>query len=103
MALRKRIVVVAMWLVSIFAAAMVGLFAQAPLPPREPRLPGSVCPAAADVLSGSDVGSGIHSRKGDTPVERLVIRINGQTAEEEQRVPLKQLYAKVLALRVPIN
>ena len=93
MALRKRIVVVAMWLVSIFAAAMVGLFAQAPLPPREPRLPGSVSPAA-EVISGSDLGFRIDSRKGNTPVGRLVIRINGQWVEVEESVRLKRLTAK---------
>ena len=94
MTLRGQIVVVAMWLVSMFASAMVGLYAQAPLPPREPRLPGSVSPAAAEVISGSDLGFRIDSRKGDTPVGRLVIRINGQWVEVEESVRLKRLTAK---------
>jgi hypothetical protein len=94
MTLRKQIIVVAMWLGSMFATAMVGLYAQAPLPPREPRLPGSLPPAAAEVISGSDLGFRIDSRKGNTPVGRLVIRINGQWVEVEESAGLKRLTAR---------
>ena len=94
MTLREQVVVAAMWLVSLFAAAMVGLYAQAPMPPREPRLPGPAAPTAAEVISGNDLGFRIDSRKGDTPVGRLVIRINGQWVEVEESVRLKRLTAK---------
>src|SRR5438034_183585 len=74
MTLRRQIVVVAVWLVSVFAGAMVGLYAQGQLPPVEPRLPRSVAPSA-DVISGADLGFRVDSRKGRTPVGRLVVRI----------------------------
>jgi len=89
MTVRKRIVVVAFWVISIFAAGMWG-HAQAPLPPREPR----TAPSQGDlstVISGNDLGFRIDSRKAGTPIGRFVVRINGQWGELEESVGVRRL------------
>jgi hypothetical protein len=46
-------------------------------------------PVTPVVLSGSDIGFRMTARKGDTPVGRLVVRINGDWKEVEFTYGLK--------------
>jgi hypothetical protein len=43
------------------------------------------------VLSGSDIGFRMTARKGDTPVGRLVVRVNGDWKEVEFSYALKRV------------
>jgi len=88
---RKRFVVVALWVVSMFAAGMWG-HAQAPQPPREPRpAPSQVQPLQKTVISGADLGFRVDSRKGNTPLGRFVVRIEGQWVEVEESATIRRL------------
>ncbi len=89
---RKRALTVAVWLVSLFAAAIWGR-AQTQVPPREPRLPPAVLPApkAPTVFSGADVGFRVESWQGNTPVGALVVRVDGQWVEVQRSLGVKKL------------
>lgn len=90
MTLRKRSIAVALWVVSILAAGMWG-HAQAPQPPREPRpAPSQVLPQKT-VISGADVGFRVDARKGNTPIGRFVVRIDGQWVEVEESASIRRL------------
>jgi hypothetical protein len=91
MTLRKRFVVVFLWVVSMFAAGLWG-HAQAPQPHREPRpAPSQVQPQQKTVISGADLGFRVDSRKGNTPIGRLVVRIDGQWVEIEESASIRRL------------
>jgi hypothetical protein len=51
-------------------------------------------PQATTVISGNDIGFRVDSRKGNTPVGTLVVRINGQWVEAEFASGVKRLTAK---------
>lgn len=48
-------------------------------------------PVSPVVLSGADIGFRMTGRKGDTPVGRLVVRVNGDWKEVEFTYGLKPL------------
>jgi hypothetical protein len=54
----------------------------------------TIQPQTPTVISGSDLGFRIDSRRGNTPVGVLVVRINGQWVEVESSVGVKRLVAK---------
>jgi hypothetical protein len=86
----KRFVVGALWVVSTFAAGMWG-HAQAPQPPREPRpAPSQVLPQKT-VISGAELGFRVDARKGNTPVGRFVVRVDGQWVEIEESASIRRL------------
>jgi hypothetical protein len=83
MSLRKRIGLVVVWAVSIVAAG-VWAHAQTTVPQTQ----------APTVLSGNDLGFRIDSRKGNTPVGTIVVRVNGQWVEADFSVGMKRLTSK---------
>ena len=90
MNLRKGLVVVALWVAPVFVAGMWG-HAQTQAPPRQPRpAPGQALPQP-DVISGADIGFRVDSRKGDIPVGRLVVRVNGRWVEPEESVQIRRV------------
>jgi hypothetical protein len=90
MTLRKRSIAVAFWVVSMFAAGMWGQ-AQAPQPPREPRPAPSQGQPQQKVISGADLGFRVDGRKGNTPIGRFVVRIDGQWVEIEESASIRRL------------
>jgi hypothetical protein len=79
------LLVVAICVLGIWAAA------QAPLPQRPPQ---SGSGSEPTVISGSDIGFRMESRRGNTAVGRLVVRINGQWLDIEESVVAKRLTAR---------
>jgi hypothetical protein len=69
------------------AAAGSWVHAQAPLG----RIPSLQPPT---IISGGDLGFRVDSRKGDTPVGTLVVRVDGQWVEVEFAMGMKRLTAK---------
>lgn len=88
MSLRNRIGLVALWAASIVGAGAWAR-AQAQAPAGQP--PSLQAPT---VISGSDLGFRIDSRKGDTPVGTLVVRVNGQWIEVDFAMAVKRLTAR---------
>jgi hypothetical protein len=86
MSLRNRFVLVVLWAASIVGAGAWAQ-AQAPAAPPAPAQPPTV-------ISGSDLGFRVDSRKGNTPVGTLVVRVNGQWVEAEFGMGVKRLTAK---------
>lgn len=86
MTLRKRFVVIAVWVISMFAAGLWG-HAQAPLP--QPRSAPS--PLQPTVISGTDLGFRVDARKGNTPIGRFVVRIDGRWVEIEESATIRRL------------
>jgi hypothetical protein len=86
----KRIIVMALWVVSMFAAGMWG-HAQTTLPP--PRLAPPQGQPQQTVISGSDLGFRVDGRKGNTPLGRFVVRIDGQWVEIEESAGIRRLTA----------
>jgi hypothetical protein len=83
MSVRQRISVAVLWAASIVA---VGAWTRAQTPaPSGP---------APTVVSGNDLGFRIDSRKGNTPVGTLVIRVNGKWVEPDFSVGMKRLTAR---------
>jgi hypothetical protein len=76
--IRMRVVVVALWLVSLVAA---GTFAQSQVRPLQTR------PAApltnSTVFSGPDIGFQATETGGKTVIGKLVVRVNGQWKDAE--------------------
>jgi hypothetical protein len=54
----------------------------------------TIQPQTPTVISGSDLGFRVDSRRGNTPVGALVMRINGQWIEVESGVGVKRLVAR---------
>ena len=92
MTLRKRFVVIALWVISMFAAGLWG-HAQTPLPPREPRPAPSQLQPQPTVISGADLGFRVDARKGNTPIGRFVVRIDGRWVEVEESASIRRLTA----------
>jgi len=90
MTLRKRFIAVALWAVSMCAAGMWG-HAQAPQPPQEPRPAPSQVPPQKRVFSGPDLGFRVDARKGNTPIGRFVVRVDGQWVEIEESASIRRL------------
>jgi hypothetical protein len=83
MSLRRPIELVVIWAMSIVAAG-VWAHAQTTVPQtQEPT-----------ILSGNDLGFRIDSRKGNTPVGTIVVRVKGQWVEADFSVGVKRLTAK---------
>jgi hypothetical protein len=83
MPLRTRIGFVVMWAASLVVVSMWGQAQTV-----ENRL------ASPVILSGSDVGFRIEGRSGNTPIGRVVVRINGEWVVPESAGGLKPLTAK---------
>jgi hypothetical protein len=83
--LSRRATVVVLWLVSMFIAGVLG-YAQTPLPPRAPR---STEPPT--VISGNDLGFRVDARKGNTPLGRFVVRVDGQWVEIEESASVRRV------------
>ena len=79
-----RVIAVASILASVLVAAEK-LWAQAPIP--APFVPAPT----PFVVSGSDIGFRIEGRRGETPVGRFVVRINGQWVEANAGGEMKRL------------
>ena len=90
MTLRKRFVVIALWAISMFAAGLWG-HAQTPLP--QPRPAPSPLQPQPTVITGNDFGFRVDARKGNTPVGRFVVRIDGRWVEIEESSSLRRLTA----------
>jgi hypothetical protein len=54
----------------------------------------TIQPQAPTIISGPDLGFRVDSRKGNTPVGVLVVRINGQWIGVESSVGVKRLVAR---------
>jgi hypothetical protein len=70
MSLRRRIVILFVWILSL-----VGVAAWA----QSPKRPGG----GPEIISGSDIGFQVDRSKGDTPVGSLVVRRDGKWVEVE--------------------
>lgn len=73
MSLTARIGVVIIWIASVFAVASLAAG----------QLRNEVPVASPSVISGADIGFRIEANRGQTPVGRLVIRVNGQWVEPD--------------------
>ena len=72
LSLRARTVVILLWGASlVFVGVWTSAQSQVPPPAAEPPLEQPL------VLSGSDVGFRVESRRGDVPRGQLVVKING--------------------------
>ena len=90
MSLSKRIIVATLWVGSMLAAGVWG-HAQTTLPlPRPAPSPGQT---QQTVISGSDLGFRVDGRKGNTPLGRFVVRIDGQWVEIEESAGIRRLTA----------
>ena len=92
MTIGKLTLVFALSAGSMFTAGRWG-YVQAPVPPREPRVP-SLPSQPAVVISGNDLGFRIDNHRGNIPVGRIVIRVNGEWVEVEESTALKRLTAR---------
>lgn len=76
----------------IIAAALVtlgsGVRAQVQIQPPPVPAPGPT------MLSGSDIGFPVERRKGDVPVGRLVVRVDGRWIEPEFSAGVQRLTAR---------
>jgi hypothetical protein len=54
----------------------------------------TIQPQAPTIISGPDLGFRVDSRKGNTLVGGLLVRINGQWVEVESSVGVKRLVAR---------
>ncbi len=90
MSLRKRFVVIAVWVVSMCAAGIWG-HAQVPPTPREPRPTPSQLQPQLTIISGNDLGFRVDAHKGNTPIGRFVVRIDGRWVEIEESASIRRL------------
>jgi hypothetical protein len=66
--MKSRLIVAALWLLSLLGVAAATTAAQRTFPPlREP-----------DVISGAEIGFRVDRYNGETPVGELVVRRNGK-------------------------
>jgi hypothetical protein len=89
--MKKMIVLVGAWVVSMLAAGIFGA-AQVPVPQPAPRLPG--IGEQPTVLSGPDLGFRVEGHKGRTPVGRFVVRVDGQWVEIEEAAGIRRLSSR---------
>jgi hypothetical protein len=88
MTMRKVIV----WAILILAAGMWG-YAQTPTPQLELRVQGGPTQPPT-IITGTDLGFRIDGRRGNTPIGRIVIRVNGEWVEVEDPMAVKRLTAR---------
>ena len=84
--------------VSVMAVAVLAHAQTRATPVPAPRqLPPVATPApelqAPAVIAGNDIGFRVESHKGNTPVGRLVVRINGQWVEAQFSMVAKRVTA----------
>ena len=92
MSLAKRIVVVGLWVASMFMAGMWG-YAQTPVP--APQIRTAPQPQSEPtILSGNDLGFRVDRYRGSTPVGRLMVRIDGRWVEFEESVTTRRLTSR---------
>ena len=90
MSFRSMAALVVVWTLSIIAAATIATTAQTP----------EMVPSAIPtVVSGNDLGFRIDGQRGQTPVGRIVVRIDGQWVEAELSRLGKPLIAVPLSER----
>jgi hypothetical protein len=89
--MRRMSTLVVVCVVSMFAVGMWA-YAQAPLPQRPPQSAPATEPPS--MISGSDLGFRVESRRGNTAVGRFMVRINGQWLDVEESVVAKRLIAR---------
>jgi hypothetical protein len=76
----RRLLLACLVLIAVFAGAVSGATQVVAVQPVDPV-----------VLSGADIGFRMTGRKGDTPVGRLVVRVNGEWKEVEFTFALKPI------------
>jgi hypothetical protein len=86
--MKKMLLLAVVWVVSMFAAGVWG-YAQVPLPQPAPRLPGAS--GQPTVISGPDLGFRVDGHKGNTPLGRFVVRIDGQWVEIEEAAGVRRV------------
>jgi hypothetical protein len=86
MSVRKKIGLVVIWVLSIVAVGVLA-HAQARATPAPRQLPPLAMPSpqlqAPVVIAGNDLGFRVESHKGNTPVGRLVVRVNGRWVDAQ--------------------
>jgi hypothetical protein len=89
--MKKMLLLAVVCVVSMFAAGVWG-YAQAPLPQPAPRSPGTN--AQPTVISGPDLGFRVDGHKGNAPLGRFVVRIDGQWVEIEEAAGVRRLSSR---------
>ena len=86
MSVRKKIGLVVIWVLSIVAVGVLA-HAQARVTPAPRQLPPLALPnpqlQAPVVIAGNDLGFRVESHNGNTPVGRLVVRVNGRWVDAQ--------------------
>jgi len=83
---------VIVWAIFILAAGMWG-YAQAPTPQLELHVQGPPTEPPT-IIAGTDLGFRIDRHRGNTPIGRIVIRVNGEWVEVEDAMAVKRLTAR---------
>jgi hypothetical protein len=99
MSVQKKIGLVVMLVLFIGAIRLLAHAQARPAPMTAPRqLPPLATPApdlqAPAVIAGNDIGFRVESHTGNTPVGRLVVRINGQWVEAQFSIVAKRVTAQ---------
>lgn len=88
--MKKMLLLAVVWVASMFVAGVWG-YAQTPTPQPAPRSPGTSAPT---VISGPDLGFRVDRYKGNTPLGRFVVRIDGHWVEIEESVGVRRLSSR---------
>jgi len=87
--MKKMLLLAVVWVASMFGAGVWG-YAQVQLPQPAPRLPGT----QPTVISGPDLGFRVDGHKGNTPLGRFVVRIDGHWVEIEETAGIRRLSSR---------
>ena len=80
----RRIVIPVGVAIAVFAAGALGYAqGQKSKPPVAPMRPDALLLTAPTILSGSEIGFRVESWRGDTPVGKLIVKVDGKWIEVE--------------------